>query len=358
MALKDYIAKLMRNDLDKDSELKSLIKPSKKDKGVNKPEFYQIKPDFIVQADILYLPHDKSGAKYALVVVDQGGKRLVDAEPLKTKSAKATLEAIQKIFNRGIVNEPKRQINTDPGSEFKGVFNQYFKDKGIYHKFGIPGRHRQQSLAEARNKQIGGTIIKLLQARELLTKKIQTDWVNDLPVIIEVLNDHLKKQKIKKMPETAECEGDSCVLLPIGATVRIPLEEPRDIHHKKLPGKFRTGDLRFSSDLYRIINIDLLPGNPPLYQVQNITNKNIPKVRYTKNNLRHVQGPQKAPKGRVIFSDEPEQFVIEKILDDRMKNNKKEYLIKWKGYSKKEATWEPSAKINKSAPVLVREYNS
>ena len=34
-------------------------------------------------------------------------------------------------------------------------------------------------------------------------------------------------------------------------------------------------------------------------------------------------------------------YEVEKILDKRIVRGRKEYLIKWKGYSEKESTWEP-----------------
>ena len=34
-------------------------------------------------------------------------------------------------------------------------------------------------------------------------------------------------------------------------------------------------------------------------------------------------------------------FEVEEILSDKIINNKKHYLVKWKNYPKEEATWEP-----------------
>lgn len=39
--------------------------------------------------------------------------------------------------------------------------------------------------------------------------------------------------------------------------------------------------------------------------------------------------------------EEEEEFVVEKVLNVRMKNGRKEYYLKWKGYSDNENTWEP-----------------
>eukprot|EP00128_Syssomonas_multiformis_P014775 Colp12_sorted_trinity150504_noHs@10719 len=41
------------------------------------------------------------------------------------------------------------------------------------------------------------------------------------------------------------------------------------------------------------------------------------------------------------FSDEEEEYVVEKVLSKRIRKGATEYLLKWKGYSDAEATWEP-----------------
>jgi len=44
-----------------------------------------------------------------------------------------------------------------------------------------------------------------------------------------------------------------------------------------------------------------------------------------------------------------EEFNVEKILEERTKHRRKEYLVKWEGYSDSENTWEPYKNVKMSS---------
>jgi chromobox protein 1/chromobox protein 5 len=50
---------------------------------------------------------------------------------------------------------------------------------------------------------------------------------------------------------------------------------------------------------------------------------------------------RKQPKPKPVKIDGKLEYEVEEILDERMHQNKKQYLVKWKGYDRAEATWEP-----------------
>jgi len=58
--------------------------------------------------------------------------------------------------------------------------------------------------------------------------------------------------------------------MPIGQNVRVKLDYPINAATgKKLIGKFRETDIRFSKEIYKIIDVILQPNQPVMYQLNN-----------------------------------------------------------------------------------------
>jgi len=56
-----------------------------------------------------------------------------------------------------------------------------------------------------------------------------------------------------------------------------------------------------------------------------------------------------------IVIDGEAEWEVEEILDSRWHQRRFQYLIKWKGYSRKHNSWESAFKV--SAPALIAEFH-
>ena len=175
------------NETKSEKLIKDLFTVPKKNKG-NDVRHY-IKPDEegdTQQADLLFLPTDRFGYKYALVVIDIFSNR-IDIEAIKIKSAESVAKAFNKIYERGILDIPKF-MSVDSGTEFKGSALNYLKSKKIVVTVSATQKHSQTAFVEYANKLIGKAIGYLQTEKEIETNKTVKGWLDDIHLIVETMN--------------------------------------------------------------------------------------------------------------------------------------------------------------------------
>lgn len=243
----------------------------------------------------------------------------------------------------------------DKGSEFtQSPVENYFKSNKVNVKYALSGRSRQLAMVERMNQRIGTILHKRMTNQELVTGQKSTEWVGDLPILVQVLNDKKKKplkEEISPDPIANDYTGN---LYKIGQKVRLLLDKPIDaVKGKRLHGNFRSSDIRWTTEIYKITQVLLKPGFPPMY----LTDAN-DNVARTKNQLQKVTGKEAEPDAKYNRGN-PDTFIISKILDKKVENRKTFYLVKWKGFSNDRNTWEPSSTFDRTNDLkeMRKKYN-
>ncbi len=71
-----------------------------------------------------------------------------------------------------------------------------------------------------------------------------------------------------------------------------------------------------------------------------------------------IEGRIEPPPPPIVVEGELE-YEVEDILDSRIRRNRKEYLVKWKGYDGIDAvTWEPESNVEHLADLLQKFHTS
>ena len=303
-----------------------LLKPPSKDKGPNMPHFDVLQKNATHQADLLFMPTDK-GYKYILAVVDNA-TRALDAEPLKGKTNKIVLKAMQRIYKRKWLNTPSI-LEVDSGTEFKGSFSAYFKNKHVFVRVARTGRHRQQGMVEALNNMLSKALNRAMAAVEERDGIQSNKWVSNLPHLVKILNKkQTRKEKDPVKSGLPTCAGKSCDMLTVGTKVRVVLDFPvMNVANTRVIGKFRQGDRRWERKVRSITHLSLRPDQPPMYMVSGIE-----KTAYTKNQLQVVEDAED--------SEDDNKLQVERFIAHRVVKKQEQWRVKWAGKPKRSATWQ------------------
>jgi predicted Zn-dependent protease with MMP-like domain len=306
---------------------------------------------------------------YALVVCDVGS-RLVDAVPMQSRDSKDLKIAFRKLYKKKILSIP-RVLTTDAGTEFcNRNLENFLESMGIHHNIAKVGSHRSVSLAERKNMTIGKIIHKIILKVELVSKgkNSSSQWVQYLPNIIALINkkvhesfEKIKKNDSTKIPslEPTFNPAHNVDLLNVGQKVRVALDNPLDIHGKPKYGGFRSSDHRWGTTIRTVKFVLMKPNELVMYLLDGkFGDKKIECTGYTRNRLQKVSTHEANNEANAVapVPIEEDRFEFEKILERKKTGDTVYYLIKWKGYHKKHATWEKRSELIKDIPQAVLNY--
>ena len=282
----------------------------------------QIQMDLI---DISQLSKYNDGVTFLLIVIDTFSKKAW-IEPMENKSAKISLQKIQKVI--GEMNHPPKSIFFDKGTEFKNKLVRSFLEKEnikIIHPFS----ETKAALVERFNRTIQDLIYRYLTENETFR------YIDVLKKLLETYNNRGHRTLKYLTPNQAELDINQTKVLnalnehytkfvllnkknskySVWQTVRI----------KTLPNKFDRGyNERFAREHFKIIKIKK---NMPIdmYILKSLDNNEIIQGGFYSNEIQPID----TSKGVFKMT----------ILKSRRRKGKLQHFVHWRDYGDQHDQW-------------------
>ena len=272
-------------------------------------------------ANMEYYKKLNDGYAYFLLAIDILSK-FVWTVPLRTKTGKEMTRAFEHIFKQG--RTPTR-VRSDKGTEFANKdVKQLLKVRNV--GYFVTQNIVKASFAERAIKTIKSRLVRYMNHRQ--THR----WVDVLPDITESYNETFHRS-IKRSPASVK-KTDSVQLW------KRQYETPSDkISRKVAFYKFKVGDLvrvsyirrpfqreydeRWSREMY-VVNERFMVEHLPQYRLKDYGGEVVSGTFY---------------QNQLMKAHEQETYLVEKVLRERRKGKKKEYLVSWKGWAPKFDSW-------------------
>ena len=271
-------------------------------------------------ANMEFYKKNNDGYAYFLLAVDILSK-YVWTSALRTTTGKEMTEALRKIFKQG--RQPTR-IRSDKGTEFVN------RDvKRLLNKEGI-GYFVTQNVVKASYAERAIKTIKLRLAR-YMTRKQTHRWIDVLPEITKSYNQTYHRS-IKRSPASVK-KNDSAELWKTQYETT-PKDKPTFQKYK-----FKAGDLvrisflrrpfqreydeRWSRELF-VIDRRFVAEDIQQYKLKDYAGEVVTGTFY---------GSQ------LMKAHEQDHYLVEQLLRTRGRGNKKEHLVRWKGWGSKYDSW-------------------
>lgn len=256
--------------------------------------------------------------------------RFVWTRAIKTPSANETQKALESIFEQGRVPERAR---TDQGTEFS---NETLKK--LYKKFKIKHFVTQNELksnyAERAIQTLKGKLMRYMRANQ--TYK----WVDELDNVTNAYNNTIHRS-IKQTPASVS-KKDEIKLWRLLYTSKQIVNPPKkfkfNVNDVVRISKIRKPFQRYYSEHWTnelfLIKKRSMNQNIAIYTLTDYAGERILGTFYEKELQR-------------VYIDENTTYNIEKVKRTRIKNGRKESLIKWVGWPEKFNSWIPNKDIIK-----------
>lgn len=271
--------------------------------------------------DMSWLTKENDGYRYLLNVIDCLS-RYAWVVPIKTKKSEDIIDGLESIFKSGRVPE---KIQTDQGKEFQNrKFNGLMKQHKI-NFFTSTDDVIKCAIVERFNRTLRSRIYRYLSHAS--TKR----YIDVLKEIVHSYNKSFHRT-IGMSPNKVNKDNLLNVLINIKKShprVKIsykPFKVGDKVRISRAKGIFEKGATsNFSEEIFTIRKVKKTPQGY-IYRLKDFDGEDITSIFY------HYE---------LINAIEPTLYKIEKILRTRINpvTNKREYFVKWQGYSNKFNSW-------------------
>ena len=288
----------------------------------------------VIQSDLLHMLHPQgiksknNGYAYILVVQDIFSRKIWTA-PLKDKRAESLIPELKTIFNNMKPFKKGAYLVIDRGTEY---LNKLVKD--LLAKYNLKIVHPSDGHASFVERSI--LSLQRLLYRQMSQNGQTKRWLEFLPIAENLMNNRYHRI-IRMTPNNAEKEKKKSKVNEAMSIYRQKAFN-KERKRKKLQPKFNVGDhvrihkwknkfgrgytQSFSTEVFKIIEIqDHLPIT--MYTISDLSNEKIIGNFYAEE-MSKAQG---------------EIFIVEEILEEKIKNKQKWVLVKWEGYPDSENSW-------------------
>lgn len=278
--------KSKKENIDVDLDLKKMKEFPPKVNKYERPRYAETGKNKTHQADVMFIPEDRqqSGQPTAALIVSDVASKQLDVRFIKEKTASETKQALQHIYKWSKkLDKPDYRIVTDAGAEFKGPFKNYVENE-LNTKLATKTAGKSIGHIDA---QISKVKEKFYDAQDEFEQnkrrsKVKGEKSNsifqfkkEMESVVDEINSENKKResegKIRKPRFSSEknviaTNDVNDHLLQVGDIVKRKLykTENRNV------GNFRKGDRRWTMQDFKIVNIFLTPGSPPMYELQEV----------------------------------------------------------------------------------------
>ena len=284
--------------------------------------------------DMRVFKKENNNISYILTIIDVFSK-YAWGRMIENKQADTVMIAFKSVIEKS-KRQPKK-IHADDGNEFKGEFKKYLNSKNI--KLYLTYSGLKASIVERFKRTIKEKIWRYFTAKkETLYYKYFEDF-------FEAYNSSYHRS-IKMPPIKVDKKNSDKVFFNLyGYYKNIGSEKELDIKYKKgdyvritkYKSIFSKGyERNWNNEVFEIHKV-LLNNSVPMYELIDLKNEKIMGKFYNEElQLVSINIREMEKKGNI--------FEVDQVLDTRIVNGKKEYLIRWKYYPESANSWEKNNK--------------